>query len=374
MALSPLLLGAIPVRGLRCPTLVSDQLNRLGAVLRRLQALLVLTVLALLGGCAGDDGAPPFEVVWVGDILLADAAQEELDTSGYEWPFQHLGALVEGDYLIGNGEGPITPLTEPYFADQKFEYNADPQSADALASVGFDAIGLSNNHILDRGPAGLTDTLSNLEAAGIHPFGAGLLANAEAPLLIETPHGVVAVMAFGEEWNAGAVASETTLGTVPLSRETIERGRQLAVDAGARWFVAYVHWGENYEGVDGRQRELAALFARAGYDLVIGHHPHVAQEIEVIDGMPVLYSVGNFTFGTPGRFDADAPGYGLVARTSFGSDDVPGIRLSCIVTDNDLVNFQPRPCSLNGARGLFSELGTAVVALDDGTAEVTTGP
>lgn len=335
---------------------------------RSVEKLLAVSVLSTLVGCGGEDAAPAFDIVWVGDILLGDAAQEHLDANGYDWPFEHLAAVMDGDYLIGNGEGPITTLTEPHFPQQQFEYNADPRAADALAAVGFDAIGLSNNHVLDRGSDGFADTVRHLSEAGIRPFGAGLLEEAEAPLIVSTPHGSVAILGFGERWNFGAVGSSTTVGTIPLSPETIQRGHDLATDAGARWLVAYVHWGENYEEVNEAQREAAGLFAEAGYDLVIGHHPHVVQGVEVIDGMPVLYSVGNFTFGTPGRFDEDAPGYGLVVRTSFGTDDEIAVEVSCIVTDNDRVQFQPHPCSMAEARKVYSGLGATVTVRDDGTA------
>jgi len=324
----------------------------------------------VLLSCSPGDSTGPFDIVWVGDILLADAAQEDLELSGYDWPFDRLLQTIDGDYLIGNAEGPITQLTEPYFPDQEFEYNADPAAAAALADVGFDAVSLSNNHALDRGPEGLADTVRHLEDAGIVPFGAGTIDAAEAPLLVSTPHGTVAVVALGEDWNAGAVASETTPGTVPLSPETIERGYLLAIEAGAQWVVAYVHWGENYSPVDDRQRELGVLFAVAGYDLVIGHHPHVVQPVEVIGATPLIYSIGNFAFGTPGRFDADAPGYGLVVRTAFGAEDEPRIQLTCIVTDNEVVAFQPHLCSAAESRKVFGELGPAVRILDDTTAEV----
>ena len=59
----------------------------------------------------------------------------------------------------------------------------------------------------------------------------------------------------------------------------------------------YVHWGDEYELVhNAKQRDLAEKLIAAGVDLIIGHHPHVVQDIEVIDGVPVLYSLGNFIF------------------------------------------------------------------------------
>jgi poly-gamma-glutamate capsule biosynthesis protein CapA/YwtB (metallophosphatase superfamily) len=224
--------------------------------------------------------------------------------------------------------------------------------------MGFDALGLSNNHVLDRGPEGLADTLEQLHAAGIQPFGAGRDGDeAAAPLLIRTPHGAIAVLGFGEAWRQGAVAGPGRAGTVPFSDENIARGAEAARAAGAQWIVGFVQWGANYGAVLPRQRERAAAFARARYTLVIGHHPHVVQEVDVIDGMPVLYSIGNFVFGTEGRFTARARGYGLVVRTSFGAEGLHEIQLRCVLTDNDVVRFQPRPCDEAAARSLIRSLG-----------------
>ena len=121
--------------------------------------------------------------------------------------------------------------------------------------------------------------------------------------------------------------------------------------------------GPELAGVTEDQRLAAQLLADAGYDLVIGHHPHIVQEVEILDGMPVLYSLGNLAFGTPGRFEAGAEGYGLIARTGFGPNGRMDIRLDCIVTDNEIVEFQPEPCAAAEARRLFSQLGSAVHTL-----------
>ena len=321
---------------------------------------MTLVVAALVTACAGPPPDSPFEIVWGGDLLLGDAAEPLLEEHGLSWPFDRIAGLLDADYLVANAEGPITSVNEPFFPDQEFSYNAQPPVAEALAEVGFDALGLSNNHALDRGPEGLTDTIRHVTDAGIQVFGAGALTEAEAPLMVETPHGAVAILGFGEAWHYGSPAGEDELGTVAINPESVARGHRLAQDAGADWVIAFVHWGENYAGVTEDQRLAAQLLADAGYDLVIGHHPHIVQEVEILDGMPVLYSLGNLAFGTPGRFEAGAEGYGLIARTGFGPDGGMDIRLDCIVTDNEIVEFQPEPCAAAEARRLFSQLGSAV--------------
>ncbi|MYE32975.1 MAG: CapA family protein [Chloroflexi bacterium] len=341
-------------------------------------------VLALAAGCTGerDNGcggdveaaapptersdAPAYRILWLGDTLLADAAEPHLVSNRYAWAFERLRPLPGADYIIANAEGPITTETAVYDPQQRWSYAARPEAAFALAVEGVSAAGLANNHALDRGPVGLGDTIAVFRAAGVATFGAG--ANLDAalrPLIVETPHGRVGVVAFGQGGGVRKNAGEGRPGVAVLTLCNAAEGASRARDAGARWLVAFVHWGVNYGEVTHAQRRQAAVLADVGYDLAIGHGPHVAQPVEVVGGMPVLYSLGNFVFGTPGRFTDDAPGFGLMATTAFGPDGLEELRLLCIRTDNDQVGFQPRPCSHAEAdvvlRGVHPD-----VAIEDG--------
>jgi poly-gamma-glutamate synthesis protein (capsule biosynthesis protein) len=305
-----------------------------------------------------------FELVWVGDCLLGDAAQRHLDQYGYEAPFTFLRPLLAGDYLIGNAEGPITTRTEVHWPDRSaiHNHNSRPAAAAAFARVGFDAMSLANNHALDRGPAGLADTIDYLRIAGVQPFGAGRdNTEAERPLLIDTGYGVLAVVAMGEPFRYGRSAAPDTAGLNSLSRHTALRGRELAKAAGARWVAAFVHWGRNYQPVTEKQRRRAAGLAAAGYDLIIGHGSHIIQPVEFIDGVPVLYSLGNFTFGTPGRFAKDGvPGHGLIARTVFGRSGLTTVALAPIATDNRVIGYRPRPCRGREATAALRAVGPGI--------------
>lgn len=61
--------------------------------------------------------------------------------------------------------------------------------------------------------------------------------------------------------------------------------------------IVFVHWGEEYSLTHGNsQRELAKTLAANSVDIIVGHHPHVVQDIELIDNTLVFYSLGNFIF------------------------------------------------------------------------------
>jgi poly-gamma-glutamate capsule biosynthesis protein CapA/YwtB (metallophosphatase superfamily) len=301
-------------------------------------------------------------VVFTGDILLGDAGAELFRAHGFAHAFAYLHALLTGDYVVGNAEGPITARTRQPNREQRWSYAADPRTAATLREVGFSALGIANNHASDRGPEGLRDTLSHLERAGIEGFGAGAdEVAALRPLWIETPFGRVAVAGMATPTLYAAEARTGEPGIAVVTAERIERVAKEARAAGARWLVAYVHWGRNYRGVTAQQREVARLFADAGFDLVVGHHPHVVQPVERFGATWVLFSLGNLAFSTPGRFDDfGIPGYGLVARAYFGAGGLQAIELRCILTDNEVVRFQPRPCAAREASWLLGGLGGGV--------------
>ncbi|MEN8242079.1 MAG: CapA family protein [Chloroflexota bacterium] len=337
----------------------------------RLSLSLICLVL-FLSGCQPEvppplqPDLPHFQIVFLGDLLLADAAQPLLDEHGYTWPFEQIAELIQGDYLIANLEGPITTDQQPWDPDQRWSYNAQPQAAQALAEIGIDALGFSNNHTMDRGSEGIRDTLAHLETNRITAFGAALnQEQAEQPLIIESPHGTVAVVALSSDWGTDRTASENSPGTVPLSKASIKKGYQLAQAAGADWVIGYVHWGSNYTEISDSQRRWGRAFARAGYHLIIGHGAHSLQPVEIINGMPVLYSLGNSIFGTPGRFNEDFPGFGLIAHLEVGPQGFSQLRLNCIQTNNQIVNFQPLPCTRDQAQAVFGSLAERLLIKDN---------
>jgi hypothetical protein len=190
--------------------------------------------------------ANAFTFLWAGDTLLDDAAQPLLDEHGYLYPFEYLDGYLEADCSILNLEGPITTLTEPWDPTQRWSYNANPLSAEALASMGFDAVSLANNHSLDRGEQGILDTFANLQNNGIVAFGAGVnVQQARKPVFIQTIYGKVAVIGFSQKYLDRRTAKSNQAGNLILSADNIREGYENARAKGAARVVAFVHWGEN---------------------------------------------------------------------------------------------------------------------------------
>jgi len=310
-----------------------------------------------------------FQVVWAGDSMLGDHGKAVLAREGLDFPMRKVKVLLEDAFAIGNAEGPITTHRPKFDKRQMWSYRTRPEVAKVFAESGFDAMGLANNHAIDRGPIGLQDTLKHLHNAGIQTFGAGMdREQAEAPLIIETPYGKIGVVGMFRTAVQGQESGPGRPGTAWLNKPTLRRVYERARSEGAKWVVAFVHWGRNYQGVRKKQRRYAAHLAQAGYDLVVGHGSHTPQEVDIVDGMPVLYSLGNFTFTSAGRFSklgVPELGYGLVARGFVGPDGFEAIELRCIKTDNLVTGYQPQLCTAAEADIAFAPLSSKLTRRGD---------
>ena len=311
---------------------------------------------------------------WLGDTLLGDAAQSLIDREGFRAPLAAVRRLLTGDVILANSEAPLTRIRREWGPHKPYSYRAAPASAAALADAGVRVMSLANNHSLDRGPEGLRDTQANFAAVGVLTLGAGDdVGAAQRPLLIHARGHVIAVVGFAEDYGRRSVATARRGGVSTLSPNAIRTAFQNARSAGADDVIAFVHWGDNYLPVRRAQRRMAAQFAAAGYRMVVGHGPHIVQPLDFIARMPVLYSVGNFVFGSPGRFaQSGTSGRGLSALTQMHDDGSITLTLHCILTDNAQVRFVPRSCSVEQTRALMREVHADIVM--DGDAGVLALP
>jgi poly-gamma-glutamate synthesis protein (capsule biosynthesis protein) len=110
--------------------------------------------------------------------------------------------------------------------------------------------------------------------------------------------------------------------------------------------VVSMHWGRNYAPVSEDQERDARFLAALGVDVIAGHHPHDIQPVEWIDDTLVLYSLGNYAWGTPGRASMKV---GLLARLRIRPRHATGrgrlwaVELVPLLTQNRLVAYRPRP-------------------------------
>jgi hypothetical protein len=221
------------------------------------------------------------------------------------------GILASADVAVLNLETPLSTRGTP--ASKTYTFRGPPALAADLAEAGVDVVSLANNHALDYGVDALVDTLAVTAEAGVRTVGAGLDATAAyAPALVDTPAGRVAVVGVTRVLHTRAwEATATRPGLASAYDEPAAVAAVQAARAAADVVVVAVHWGtERADCPDAGQRHLARLLTDAGADLVIGHHPHVLQGVQHLDGAAggaalVAYSLGNFVWyhdAVPSRF------------------------------------------------------------------------
>ena len=249
---------------------------------------------------AAEGAAPEVVIQAVGDCYLGGRRGAGLLAErGSAYPFAPTRALLaEGDVNIANLEGPLTGRGRPWL-EKRFHFRMPPAVADALRAAGFHAVSLANNHLMDYGPVGLTDTLARLEATGIAHAGAGQdLAAARAPALIAVRGVTVALLSYTTTYPQEFYATRKRPGTVFPYEEYLARDLP-AARARADVVVVAFHWGpERSHHALGHQEKLAHRVIDLGADLVIGHHPHVLQAVEWYRDRPIFYSLGNYAFAS----------------------------------------------------------------------------
>ncbi len=239
---------------------------------------------------------PPLSVLAVGDIMLGDRTRRVLREKGADYPFAGvLPLLRRSEIVFGNLEGPFAG--EATKTDRNFSYRVNPKLATALIRANVNVVTLANNHLTDCGRAGVLETLGTLASAGVAAVGAAENERAAHQPIIRQA-GSWRVGLLGYYWN------RRTAATSDLPGSALDEPEDLRADIGALRsqvdrVVVEFHWGIPYEREPlPEDREKARLAVDCGADVVIGHHPHVIQPMEMYRGCPIFYSVGNFTFGS----------------------------------------------------------------------------
>lgn len=237
-------------------------------------------------------------IVFTGDICLEYAAPHNYESSGILGVLSEdmLAELTSADILMINNEFPFT-TSEDIWPDKKYNFKVDPKYVSVLTDMGVDIATLANNHALDYGRSGLTDSITTLESAGIKSSGAGnSLAEASALKTFEVEGKTFGFLSASRVIPSGAWnITDCQPGLFCTYDEKLLVNAITEARSQVDYLFVYVHWGiERVEYPENYERDLATKYIQAGADAVIGTHPHVLQGIEFINGKPVFYSLGNF--------------------------------------------------------------------------------
>ncbi|QRX64187.1 CapA family protein [Dysgonomonadaceae bacterium zrk40] len=206
----------------------------------------------------------------------------------------------EVDFRIINLEAPITP-NNPHHKITKTGPHLRMSSNTVfpyLHQLKIDALTMANNHILDYGAKGITDTFSELIQQNIRYVGAGNnLTEARKNLSIEKDGLKIAIINFCEsEWS---IAEEDSPGANPM--DIIDNTNQIREAKSSHdKVIVIVHGGHEYYNLPSpRMQKQYRFYAEQGADIIVGHHTHCISGHEMFKGVPIIYSLGNFLFTLP---------------------------------------------------------------------------
>ncbi len=264
-------------------------------------AIIVIAVLA----CAGcREPAQEVIVMAAGDIMLGRHIGKVMREKGADFPFKEIAPVLQkADVAVGNLEGIIaSDLVKPAYPDKPYNFHASSEAAPALNLAGFTVLDLANNHALDYGPAPLANTQRLLARQGIGTFGSGTNSDAARRPVIITKKGIrFGFLGYGMAHAKSVYAGGKKAGIAPIIPADIEEDIK-ALRKQVDILIVSLHWGFEYESrPTKKQQALAHDIIDWGADLIVGHHPHVIQGIELYKGKVIAYSLGNFIFDQKGK-------------------------------------------------------------------------
>lgn len=242
-------------------------------------------------------------IIAVGDVVLSRKHPEGAFA-------KVINELNSGAFSCCNFEAPLSNKGRPQYA--KFEtIHSSPEMIKGFVHAGFKVVSLANNHSMDYGPEALIDTVDLLDDSGILHAGAGRnLESACKPAFFDSggmrfgfvSFATEAFMGYGAHPRKPGIAlirQDALYGPPFINPDDLEAMADVVKLAKqeADFVIAAFHWGlSQSRTLIQSQLALGRTAVKSGAGLVIGHHPHVLQSVEVYRNSLILYSLGNFVF------------------------------------------------------------------------------
>lgn len=240
-----------------------------------------------------------------GDLLVHDSLYEQALKHGvttYDFTKQlaPIRPLLTADINLCHLETPLTSgeaKTYPVFA-------TPDTLATAIKFAGWDGCSAASNHSLDQGSLGVFHTYQKLTDAGI--VVSGIRTKAPKSKRVDqaigwhqlTPELKVAHLSYS--WSTNGIKPKFDwLVNSPIVVKQIISDAKAAKRHGADLVIVAIHAGTEYVTTPNSQQKAIAntITKSAAVDAVIGHHAHVVQDAEILNGKPVVYGLGNFWSG-----------------------------------------------------------------------------
>jgi poly-gamma-glutamate synthesis protein (capsule biosynthesis protein) len=265
----------------------------------------------------GEGSAPPaaarariarmprrFSIVATGDILIHEALWERAAAvgaaRGRPFDFRPMFAPVR-DVLAG-ADLALCHLETPVTSDGQLSsypvFAAPREITDAIADAGYDSCSTASNHSLDGGTPGVEATLDALDRVGLAHAGTARTESESRRITFARARGVkIAHLSYAFGFNGFTPERPWQANTISV--DGILDDARLARTKGSRFTVVSLHWGvEPVTTPTAYQVQVAERLTRSPLvDAIVGHHAHVVQPIERVNGKVVAYGMGNFLSG-----------------------------------------------------------------------------
>lgn len=217
--------------------------------------------------------------------MLSRNVRQETDTRHVS-PFIHLKPYFKSaNFLFGNFEGAIAdPSGNDPGHSSPLTFSISSSYVQMMKEAGYTTVSAENNHNLDLGTAGRQRTLSELSEKGIHAIDFD-----HSPQFFRFEGTVISIIAVnlipGKDKSCQIIPSIALTQKIRLAKNL------------SNLVIVSIHWGsELLDWPNHEQRAAAQWLIRQGTDMIMGHHPHVIQNPEIIEGKPVFFSLGNLIF------------------------------------------------------------------------------
>lgn len=228
------------------------------------------------------------KIIFTGDLMLDRYSRDISKRNGIEHFTKNIqNIFIDNDLNITNLEGPVTTnqsvaINTEVGDPAHFKFTFDKEmSKNFLVYNKINIVNLGNNHILNFGESGATETVEFLKENKIEYLGSPL-DEKNAYIEKEINGQKIALVSYNRFYKLG---SENTINKIKDAKSKNDR------------VIVYAHWGNEYELIQSEaQQKIAHSFIEVGADLIIGSHPHVVQPVEIYKNKVIFYSLGNFVF------------------------------------------------------------------------------
>jgi poly-gamma-glutamate synthesis protein (capsule biosynthesis protein) len=277
-------------------------------------------------------------ILAAGDVMLGSWIEQVIRAKGWNYPFVQLDSVVNrADIFFCNLEAPFG--TSGIAFEKTYTFRVSPDLVQVLTAGRINMVSLANNHIMDYGAEPLQTTMDLLEKNNIYYSGAGLnLLEARKPARMEIKGKNISFACYSLTFPEEFWATDSSAGTCFPSHSFVFRDlKKYKKDSDL--LVVSFHWGgELLSTPKEYQITLAHQVIDAGADLILGHHPHVIQGIEIYQGKVIAYSLGNFIFGSYSESVKES----MLLEFHQGVVGIEKCRIHPLLVYNQEVEFQPR--------------------------------